>query len=159
MRNLMSNLGRLVLILATLTIWAWSCSPSQAADNGRGPGRGGGPPQEMIDACSDQSAGDDCSFATPRGEAMGVCTASRNGVLVCRPQNGPGDCPGAGGGMGSGGQGMAPPPEAAGACSDKAAGDDCSFATPKGEAMGVCTARRSGVLACFPKGGPGRGQQ
>lgn len=48
-----------------------------------------------------------------------------------------------------------PPTEAFEACSDKSAGDSCSFSSSRGEASGTCKAppRGDGPLACAPEGG------
>lgn len=57
-----------------------------------------GPPQELIDACKDLNAGDDCSLTLPadrgRGgserEYVGTCTQIRTGDMACMPKMQPG---------------------------------------------------------------------
>ncbi|MEM8561801.1 MAG: hypothetical protein AAGF57_06180 [Pseudomonadota bacterium] len=51
-----------------------------------------------------------------------------------------------------------PPPEALAACDGSAAGDSCSFTSPRGDSIeGSCIVPRSDKgLACKPEGGPPR---
>ncbi len=57
------------------------------------PGRPGqpGPPQEAIDACSEQAEGDACQFNAPHGVVTGTCRMLEQ--LVCVPDNGMADSP------------------------------------------------------------------
>jgi hypothetical protein len=79
--------------------------PHQGGPGGPPPGMGGGPGGQagqggqgghgappnrdaLVAACAGKSAGDDCSFAGPRGgQVNGQCVQSRQGnELVCHPQ-------------------------------------------------------------------------
>lgn len=49
-----------------------------------------GPPDVALEACSNSVQGDPCSFEGRRGEAMeGICEASDEQPLACRPEGGP----------------------------------------------------------------------
>lgn len=51
---------------------------------------GFGPPPEAVDACVGSSPGSDCSFTSPRGDAItGNCGVTPNGASACLPQGGP----------------------------------------------------------------------
>ena len=55
------------------------------------PGGRGGPPPEAIDACTDLSEGDACTFEGRRGDSLtGVCFAPPGEEkLACKPEGGP----------------------------------------------------------------------
>jgi len=80
-------------------------APAAQARGGR-PGWGGGPPPQMLDACTGKEKGADCSFTSPRSgdEMKGTCQPRRDDAeqLACRPagRGGPGGGPppGSGGG-------------------------------------------------------------
>jgi len=57
------------------------------------PGGRGGPPPEAIEACSNLSEGDTCTFEGRRGDSLtGVCFAPpREEELACKPEGGPPD--------------------------------------------------------------------
>lgn len=47
-----------------------------------------GPPPEALDACSDKSQGDYCTFEAPHGTVEGTCWAPREDLpLACRPDD------------------------------------------------------------------------
>lgn len=50
-----------------------------------------------------------------------------------------------------------PPPEALAACKSIAAGQACSFTSPRGAVSGTCWAPAGKPLACKPKNAPGGG--
>lgn len=45
------------------------------------------PPQEALDACKSLSAGDACSFTSPRGDVKGSCWAPEGKALACKPKD------------------------------------------------------------------------
>ncbi len=59
-------------------------------EDGQGPPQDGqGPPAEATAACAAQSAGDACSFETPRGDRLEGSCESIQGTLACVPAGGP----------------------------------------------------------------------
>lgn len=58
-------------------------APGQGGGQGAGQ-QGGNAPQQAIQACASLSAGDACSFTTPRGEISGACAQLISG-LACVP--------------------------------------------------------------------------
>ncbi len=63
-------------------------SERRGPPRGGGPppgGRGSGPPQEAISACSGRSSGSSCSFRTPRGTISGTCRSIESD-LACVPR-------------------------------------------------------------------------
>jgi len=105
-----------------------------------GPGGGGMPTQEAIDACNGLAVGDACTVTVNGSVSQGMC-ADMSGTVACQ---------GSGGGPG----GMQPPAELADACIGLAGGDACT-ATFMGTTMtGTCT-DFGGTLYCVPEGGPG----
>lgn len=54
-----------------------------------GPGNGGQPPQEAIDACANLSVNAACSVNTPNGTISGTCQSIQNSITACVPAGGP----------------------------------------------------------------------
>lgn len=80
----MKNTFAITIILLTTT-FAHAKPPE--GDGNRGAKGHRGPPPEAIEACSNESAGADCSFTGGRGEESGTCfTPDENKPLACKPQ-------------------------------------------------------------------------
>lgn len=54
-----------------------------------GPGNGGQPPQEAIDACTNLLVNSSCSVNTPNGTISGTCQSIQNSITACVPAGGP----------------------------------------------------------------------
>ena len=48
------------------------------------------PPKEAFESCKTLSAGDACSFSSPRGAVSGACWAPEGKPLACKPKDAPG---------------------------------------------------------------------
>jgi hypothetical protein len=133
----------MVLLIVSGLILAFGAFAQEKGQDGKGKGHGRkGPRPESFAACEDKAVGDACSFESPRGDLEGVCATGRSEKLHCRPN----DMKGHGKGHGRKG----PPAESFAACEDKAAGDACSFESPRGELEGICATGRSDTLHCRP---------
>ena len=95
------------------------------------PGRGR-PPQAAFDACNGKSEGTACTVSHGDHQMAGVCAATPEGTLACRPDHPPG-----------------PPPEVTAACGGKADGDACTVTFGDHSEEGVCRKGRSGGLICL----------
>jgi hypothetical protein len=91
------------------------------------------PPQAAFDACQSKAAGDACQVSLPDRTLSGICTATPEGTLACRP-----DHP------------TEPTPEIARACEGKADGDNSTITYQDQQQQGVCRKGRSGGLVCLP---------
>lgn len=122
-------------------------------------GNAGGPPQQALDVCANQSLGAACSFNLPNGAHItGTCIAPPNlGQLACAPQNMQGAQSGQpqvqnvqAQGVNAGG----PPQQALDACASLTQNAACSFDLPNGvNITGTCiTPPNSSQLACAPQG-------
>jgi len=130
LEDIMKKFG-LVVVLLALVLATTAYAQQQ--------GKRRGPPQEAIDACSNLTKGDTCSFSHQRrGDVDGVCIEKRQGTgLICRPN---------------------PPKEAIDACDGKAENDTCSFSGKRGTVSGTCfSPPERDALACKPdRGGKGK---
>jgi len=83
-RNFMKSSGRKGVHLALVfALSAASCLVSAQAAQGQGGPRK--PPQEALDACKSQAAGQACSFTSDRGAVTGTCWAPEGKPLACKP--------------------------------------------------------------------------
>jgi hypothetical protein len=92
MQMLVRRLFALSLSLAALSLT--SAGWAQPADGGgppngspEGPPQGPphGPPPEALAACKALTAGQSCSFSSPRGSESGSCWAPPGKALACKP--------------------------------------------------------------------------
>jgi hypothetical protein len=60
---------------------------AQPPEGREGPPR---PPKEALDSCKSLSAGQACSFTTPKGTVDGACWAPEGKPLACKPKDAPG---------------------------------------------------------------------
>lgn len=118
-------------------------------------GNAGGPPQQAIDACTDEAVGATCSFGLPsRSNIVGTCiTLPNSSQLTCVPQ-GQGRQPTQDGQIPQVNNAGSPPQQALKACTNLARDATCSFSLPNGANIaGTCNnAPNSGELACAPQG-------
>lgn len=73
---------------ALMAALAWSAGAVLAQPAG---GQAGlrQPPKEALAACSNLSAGQDCSFTAPEGVVAGTCQAPKGKPLACKPKDAP----------------------------------------------------------------------
>lgn len=147
MKLVLPRLSPLQSLLLPVLCGMWiSGAPVQAeADHPEPPPNGGmrghKPPAAAYTACVDQSEDDLCSVTFGKRTVEGTCVKdphADDAALFCRPDHPPG-----------------PPPEAAAACTDKAAGDSCSVTMPGSDTAltGSCVAGKDSTLSCRPARG------
>jgi hypothetical protein len=118
-----------LVVLAGLFTLGLAAAPV-GAEGPEGPHR---PPQVAFDACQSKAAGDACQVSMPDRTLTGICTATPEGALACRPDHPPG-----------------PPPEMTRACEGKSDGDNCTVTHRDQQEQGICRKGRSGALVCLP---------
>jgi len=79
------------------------------------------PPPAAFDACQQKKAGDACQVTFREHTIDGVCQATADDRLFCRPAHPPG-----------------PPPELKAACTDKKVGDACEATLHDHTVSGTC---------------------
>lgn len=87
------GLTRALLLTGMLIATSISLTAAAQSEDGeeRQRGKRRGPPPEAIEACSNRSEGEACSFTGRRGDMTGVCFAPPrdNAELACAPEGGP----------------------------------------------------------------------
>ena len=140
----------LLFCFASSNLVAFAQEANSPEDKRSGERRG--PPREAIDACSNKSESDSCSFETPRGQLTGECRTIKE-EKVCVPEGAPQGPPEDEEGHSKddrpSGKG-APPKEAIDACSGMKVEDSCQVETPRGTLSGSCRSIED-QLACAPK--------